>query len=1083
MGEIVSLSHRGLQLRLCIVVAFFLALTSQFRATSAQDEAPAISKPGSSFNEISATGPSEIGSGRIQVTLSWNNKDDVDLWVLEPNTTKIYYGNRGPTASGGRLDHDAYAACTNAPPAIENIYWPSTANPSPGVYHAVVDLFRDCEAGAAQWTLTVTVDGQLKISQSGTGTHVDVPFTVGPQIEIMNVETAQATQDEAGSVSLVAGKWTLMRVYLNCTLPCPPDGVTGIFGTIEGPNGANVTSSLNQYQMTITRSDNWTQLRSSLDKTLNFTIPPELTRSGVINNLTLKIYAAVGTASQLILTQPVALPPFYTTKQPDLLFVPITHRDTLPEGNIGSAWTWMRDAYPVTGVKYTAYGQPFISEKDLNNRAAKLELIDRLSRLEGANKHDFVVGWLPGWASSFFDGVMIKGTNVVLVLAKKPQQLLTTLAHEIGHVYGLEHTALNCNPTINAYGYQRSSTGGWNLFAPGDKVDFMSDTTCANGWVAPATYYELFVKLMSQSQQPVNAQSIQPYYLITGIISTDNTVALDPLLVVNTDNPRLPPPGSGYCAEILDASSAVLSSHCFDLSFTDVETGEVSDMDILRVMLPFNNAAKSIRIRKGAQTIATRVFSANAPTVQVTYPNGGEVWAANHAYTISWTGSDRDGDTLTYNVFHTANGIDWTPLALDLTQTSYTVNTASLPGGNNARIRVVASDGANNGEDSSDAVFSVPNQGPALSIILPSSAITITQGSPLGLEAYAMDAEDGLLSGNSLSWSSSINGVLGAGERLLVSSLSLGTHAITVTATDGSGKRSTAAVQVKVIANTKPTAAPVLLTLTNNLLTNSSTLNFTWQPVTNAGSYEIELDLNPGFTNPQREFIVNATSYTTSIIVNGNYNWRVRAYNRVGSGPWSQVRHFKLDTVGPNTPVMSSPPCNLTTTEDTPTFKWQSISDAMGYELLLDTVNPPITTYAFPNNTTFTAPAPLIVATYYWRLRALDEIGNASNWTTLCVLTKRSEAATSPWVHFYRTPTPTLTWNRIDWAKAYEIEVAHDQGFTDIVFNTTITDPSIQRVTTSALRDGSYYWHVRARQADNTWGAWNEPELFGIDTP
>ena len=50
-----------------------------------------------------------------------------------------------------------------------------------------------------------------------------------------------------------------------------------------------------------------------------------------------------------------------------------------------------------------------------------------------------------------------------------------------------------------------------------------------------------------------------------------------------------------------------------------------------------------------------------APTVKLTAPTGGEVWASKQ--TIRWTGADPDKDTLNYDVFYSKNGgKDWTAL-------------------------------------------------------------------------------------------------------------------------------------------------------------------------------------------------------------------------------------------------------------------------------------------------------------------------------------------------------------------------------------------------------------------------------------
>ena len=69
------------------------------------------------------------------------------------------------------------------------------------------------------------------------------------------------------------------------------------------------------------------------------------------------------------------------------------------------------------------------------------------------------------------------------------------------------------------------------------------------------------------------------------------------------------------------------------------------------------------------------------------------------------------------------------------------------------------------------------------------------------LEGAGMDLENGSLGDSALSWVSSIDGALGAGQLLEVS-LSLGVHTITLTATDSGGLTSTASIQITVVQPT-----------------------------------------------------------------------------------------------------------------------------------------------------------------------------------------------------------------------------------------------------------------------------------------
>jgi hypothetical protein len=94
---------------------------------------------------------------------------------------------------------------------------------------------------------------------------------------------------------------------------------------------------------------------------------------------------------------------------------------------------------------------------------------------------------------------------------------------------------------------------------------------------------------------------------------------------------------------------------------------------------------------------------------------------------------------------------------------------------------------------------------PSLQIINPGDAVLVAPGQQVTLEAVATDPEDGTLSGGSLEWSSSIDGILGTGISIDVS-LSAPTnlcyghnqHTITLKATDSDGHAVSTTIKIYV---------------------------------------------------------------------------------------------------------------------------------------------------------------------------------------------------------------------------------------------------------------------------------------------
>ena len=89
----------------------------------------------------------------------------------------------------------------------------------------------------------------------------------------------------------------------------------------------------------------------------------------------------------------------------------------------------------------------------------------------------------------------------------------------------------------------------------------------------------------------------------------------------------------------------------------------------------------------------------------------------------------------------------------------------------------------------------IDQQKPVVQIISPSSGSVFSEGTSITFTGSSFDYEDGVLTGNSLQWSSDINGNLGTGNSINTSTLSVGSHLIKLIATDSqNGKDSSVIV-------------------------------------------------------------------------------------------------------------------------------------------------------------------------------------------------------------------------------------------------------------------------------------------------
>jgi len=118
----------------------------------------------------------EAGTGVLQVSLSWDQENDVDLHVIEPNGYHIYYGDR-TSLNGGQLDVDSNPACNIDNINNENIYYEDDENVTIeyGEYEVLVDLYAACFIFIeTNYTIIVYYGGEIIATTEGTNPHMGI---------------------------------------------------------------------------------------------------------------------------------------------------------------------------------------------------------------------------------------------------------------------------------------------------------------------------------------------------------------------------------------------------------------------------------------------------------------------------------------------------------------------------------------------------------------------------------------------------------------------------------------------------------------------------------------------------------------------------------------------------------------------------------------------------------------------------------------------------------------------------------------------------------------------------------------------
>ncbi len=651
----------------------------------------------------------------------------------------------------------------------------------------------------------------------------DVPL-VKPDLQISGLEVAQVVQNLNGDMRLIEGRSTSVRLYLKAQYPndeVPPClEVPDVTAQLSGGPGAPLAPTNSSVEAIVSpdaQRPTYTE-RRTLSKTLHWNDLPSSWLSGAYtimaelnpncervdrdctNNKFQRSVSFVP-SPQLI----IRLYPIQYSQSPKLL----PTLDTLEQ-----EVRHMLALYPVKSIKLKYYVP--ITTKSLDSDTL-LALLDKErpwvfsdaknTVYVGYLHEDLVTGatqgsaWLEkpvSWVKRFVNDRELTGW---------------VFAHEIGHNLGRHH--VNCPQGVPAdldpnwpYGFCRANDFsrdgylGWDarsdqvvdLF---DRSDIMSYGWLGGGvpaWVSDYTYNAFYQKLNTGVNLRQVAPSQGERLLISGVITPAvPTATMD--YVYRFTNPYYQDASGGvsYTLQLQDITGRALVTDTFS---ADPEMAASAAIPYQRALPYFPQAARVV-LKRGATVLATRVASANPPTVTVTYPNGGETLSGT--VTLAWRASDADGDALEYAVQYSADGgATWQPVVVGWTVPTYTVDMTRLPGGTQALLRVAASDGFYTAYGQSNGVFSVPRQRPTVLMLSPLDASEHVPGRPVVLSGYAFDQGLHDITGTSLTWTSDRDGVLGTGEQIEVSTLSRGLHTLTLTATDSQGLTGTSSVQVNI---------------------------------------------------------------------------------------------------------------------------------------------------------------------------------------------------------------------------------------------------------------------------------------------
>ena len=266
-----------------------------------------------------------------------------------------------------------------------------------------------------------------------------------------------------------------------------------------------------------------------------------------------------------------------------------------------------------------------------------------------------------------------------------------------------------------------------------------------------------------------------------------------------------------------------------------------------------------------------------------------------------------------------------------------------------------------------------------------------------------------------------------------------------------------------------------------------------WVELNGADTYRFILSKNSDLSNPiyNESGKVGQGFATIGFEYNETYYWAVRGQDGFGDGPMSDIFSFgtKVDK-----PTLSLPANNEIDVPLGGTFEWNAADGATAYQIqvselptfadnVIDVTNINGTTYNYSNINNNTV--------HYWRVRGLKggmpgEWSEIWSFTTIKLLPPALVTPVNNRIDVYFDVT--LDWDPANQATAYDVQVATDMNFNNIVVQgNDIT--ATQFDVTGLSYETTYYWKARSKNAlgssnwSNTWkfNTIKNPNFVGFD--
>lgn len=521
------------------------------------------------------------------------------------------------------------------------------------------------------------------------------PAAVG-DLQIVHMGLYQSVQNPANSVTLVAEKPAILRVY---ALGSSSSGrAIEATVTVTAQRGGATLGSLTSGLRAVPGQAN----ADDLNSTVNFDLPPawlsgQVTLTATIDQADRVSELSEGNNQRAATFTFHKLPPLDVTIVP-IRYIHVPSGATYADAAHDPISDWLAASFPASRVN-VSYHAPYTFIGDLRQGLEWDRLLKGLSALwqaeVGANTSRIFYGLIPtGQAGqSWFEGYGISGMGWVggwrvSIGLDLGAQAGPTAGHEIGHNLGRWHAPCGDPSNVDPnYPYPNAIIGVHGvdteehlLLSPNQTHDMMS--YCGPRWVSDYTYEGLVQEQLARGGRlaPIPTSPSGEALLLRATVDGDRVTAL-PAYQLEQALPTSEGDGS-YQVQLLDAKGRVLAVHPATLLEAE-EQGVSARMIIANVPAPAVEVA-AVRFLEGEQVVAERVMN-GATAVAPAMP--ASVEATAEGVVLDWGAAS--GPAL---VRFSIDGATWSVLASDVEGGRLEIASGTLPEGP-IQFEVILADG------------------------------------------------------------------------------------------------------------------------------------------------------------------------------------------------------------------------------------------------------------------------------------------------------------------------------------------------------------------------------------------------------